>query len=166
MGTNIDVWSQRMKSALSARWLSTTIVLAMLFLLTNEEAVAQQSQQVDLGADVFFAAGSAVLDQHARAAVELLARKMAVVKLEVVIIVGHADTREASNARAQRLSEQRAKAVKAAFEAVGIEGKKIHVEGKGSKSPVAGNTTPDGRAKNRRAEIEGIFSRPAPSIKQ
>jgi hypothetical protein len=48
------------KYALSARWLSKTVMFTVLLWLTNEGAVAQQSQKVDLAADIFFASGSAV----------------------------------------------------------------------------------------------------------
>jgi OOP family OmpA-OmpF porin len=41
----------------------------------------------------------------------------------------------------------------------GIETNRVYTEGKGEKQPVANNKTADGRAKNRRVEIEVIGTR-------
>jgi len=41
----------------------------------------------------------------------------------------------------------------------GIEANRVYTEGKGEKQPVADNKTKDGRAKNRRVEIEVIGTR-------
>ena len=43
---------------------------------------------------------------------------------------------------------------------VRIEANRIYTEGKGEKQPVADNKTRDGRAKNRRVEIEVVGTRP------
>jgi OOP family OmpA-OmpF porin len=41
----------------------------------------------------------------------------------------------------------------------GIEKNRIYTEGKGEKQPVASNKTNEGRAKNRRVEIEVVGTR-------
>ncbi|SPM34730.1 hypothetical protein MRAB57_2550, partial [Mycobacterium rhizamassiliense] len=51
------------------------------------------------------------------------------------------------------LSSQRAQAVANFLVSQGVTGDRLTVKGLGSINPVAGNDTPDGRAKNRRAEI-------------
>ena len=51
----------------------------------------------------------------------------------------------------KRLSLKRANAVKRYLVKHGVDPKKVHVIGHGSKDPVADNTTKEGRAKNRRA---------------
>ncbi len=53
----------------------------------------------------------------------------------------------------QDLSERRAEVVKAYLEAKGIDAARLKARGMGERSPIADNSTPDGRAKNRRIEI-------------
>jgi OOP family OmpA-OmpF porin len=61
----------------------------------------------------------------------------------------------------QRLSVRRAEAVKAYLVSKGIEKNRVYTEGKGEKQPVADNRTAEGRAKNRRVEIEVVGTRAA-----
>jgi OOP family OmpA-OmpF porin len=53
----------------------------------------------------------------------------------------------------------RAEAVKAYLVSKGIEKNRVYTEGKGEKQPVADNKTSEGRAKNRRVEIEVVGTR-------
>jgi OOP family OmpA-OmpF porin len=80
------------------------------------------------------------------------------VNLEVIIAVGHTDSvgNEAAN---QKLSVARADAVKAYLVSKGVEKNRVYTEGKGMKNPVADNKTNEGRAKNRRVEIEVVGTR-------
>ena len=84
-----------------------------------------------------------------------LATRSRGVNLEVVIAIGHADS-IGSDAYNQKLSVRRAESVKAYLVSKGIEANRIYTEGKGEKQPVADNKTREGRAKNRRVEIEVI----------
>ena len=70
-----------------------------------------------------------------------------------VKITGYTDDRGAA-AYNQQLSEKRAKAVKQYLESQGIEANRVTAEGKGEANPVADNNTREGRAKNRRVELE------------
>ena len=78
--------------------------------------------------------------------------------LEVIIAVGHTDS-IGTDAYNQRLSVRRAEAVKAFLVSKGIERNRVYTEGKGEKQPVADNKTKEGRAKNRRVEIEVVGTR-------
>lgn len=73
-----------------------------------------------------------------------------------VKITGHTDS-DGSKAANDVLSLKRATAVKTMLtETYRISAERISVEGKGASAPVAENTTPEGKAKNRRVEFEKI----------
>jgi OOP family OmpA-OmpF porin len=76
----------------------------------------------------------------------------------VIVAVGHTDS-VGTDAYNQKLSERRAAAVKAYLVSKGIAANRVYTEGKGEKSPVADNKTKEGRAKNRRVEIEVVGTR-------
>ena len=78
----------------------------------------------------------------------------------MVIAVGHTDS-VGTDKYNNKLSQRRADAVKAYLVSKGIEPNRIYTEGKGEKQPVADNKTSEGRAKNRRVEIEVVGTRPA-----
>jgi OOP family OmpA-OmpF porin len=78
--------------------------------------------------------------------------------LEVVIATGHTDS-VGTDAYNQKLSVRRADAVKKYLVSKGIADNRIQIEGKGESQPVADNKTDDGRAKNRRVQIEVIGTR-------
>ena len=67
-------------------------------------------------------------------------------------VVGHTDN-TGSFAANMELSKQRASAVVAALISHGINAERLTVNGVSSLAPVASNSTPEGRAKNRRVEI-------------
>ncbi|WP_036235738.1 outer membrane protein OmpA, partial [Methylibium sp. T29-B] len=116
------------------------------------------SEKVTYAADAFFDFDKATLKPEAKSKLDDLASKIAGLNLEVVIAVGHTDS-VGSDAYNQKLSLRRSEAVKAYLESKGIEKNRIYTEGKGEKQPVADNKTADGRAKNRRTEIEVVGTR-------
>jgi outer membrane protein OmpA-like peptidoglycan-associated protein len=69
-----------------------------------------------------------------------------------LLVVGHTDS-QGSHDTNERLSEARAKAVRNYLVGEGIEDERIRSEGMGESMPIAENTTPEGRATNRRVEI-------------
>ena len=110
-------------------------------------------------ADTFFDFDKAVLKPEGKAKLDDLTSKIKGVTLEVIIAVGHTDS-VGSDAYNQKLSLRRAEAVKAYMVSKGIEANRVYTEGKGEKQPVADNKTAEGRAKNRRVEIEVVGTRP------
>ena len=94
-----------------------------------------------------------------RAKLDDLVGKIKGISLEVIIAVGHTDS-VGSDAYNQKLSVKRAESVKAYLVTKGIEKNRVYTEGKGEKQPVADNKTAEGRAKNRRVEIEVVGTRP------
>ena len=81
--------------------------------------------------------------------------KLGSINLEVIIAVGHTDS-VGSDAYNQALSLRRSEAVKSYLVGKGVEKNRVYTEGKGEKQPVADNKSADGRAKNRRVEIEVV----------
>jgi len=116
------------------------------------------SEKVSYSADAFFDFDKAVLKPAGKASLDDLSSKLAGMNLEVIIAVGHTDS-IGTDAYNQKLSVRRAEAVKAYLQGKGIEANRIYTEGKGEKAPVADNKTTEGRAKNRRVEIEVVGTR-------
>jgi OOP family OmpA-OmpF porin len=116
------------------------------------------SEKVTFAADVFFDFDKAVLKPEGKAKLDDLVGKLKNVALEVIIAIGHTDS-VGSKEYNQKLSVRRAEAVKAYLVSKGIEPNRIYTEGKGLTQPIADNRTAEGRAKNRRVEIEVVGTR-------
>jgi OmpA-OmpF porin, OOP family len=114
--------------------------------------------KVTYAADAFFDFDKAVLKPEGKAKLDDLVGKVQGINLEVIIAVGHTDS-VGTDAYNQKLSVRRAEAVKAYLVSKGIEKNRVYTEGKGEKQPVADNKTAEGRAKNRRVEIEVVGTR-------
>jgi outer membrane protein OmpA-like peptidoglycan-associated protein len=69
-----------------------------------------------------------------------------------ILVVGHTDA-QGTDAQNQKLSEDRAKAVRNYLVSQGIDQDRIRSEGKGKSQPLTDNTSAEGRANNRRVEI-------------
>ena len=116
------------------------------------------AEKVTFAADVLFDFDKSVIKPEGRSKLDDLAAKVKGINLEVVTAIGHADS-IGSDEYNQRLSVRRAESVKAYMVSKGVEANRVYTEGKGEKQPVASNRTTDGRAKNRRTEIEVIGTR-------
>jgi OOP family OmpA-OmpF porin len=114
--------------------------------------------KVTYAADAFFDFDKSVLKPEGRAKLDDLVSKIQGINLEVIIAVGHTDS-VGTDAYNQRLSVRRSESVKAYLVSKGIERNRVYTEGKGEKQPVADNRTSEGRAKNRRVEIEVVGTR-------
>ncbi|WP_310627734.1 outer membrane protein OmpA [Limnohabitans sp.] len=116
------------------------------------------ASKVTYAADAFFDFDKSVLKPAGKAKLDDLVSKVKGINLEVIIAVGHTDS-IGTDAYNQKLSVRRAESVKAYLISKGIEKNRIYTEGKGEKQPVASNKTKEGRAKNRRVEIEVVGTR-------
>ncbi len=116
------------------------------------------ASKVTFAADAFFDFNKSVVKPEGKAKLDDLVGKVKDINLEVVIAVGHTDS-VGGDAYNQKLSTRRAEAVKAYLVSKGIEKNRVYTEGKGEKQPVADNKTAEGRAKNRRVEIEVVGTR-------
>jgi OOP family OmpA-OmpF porin len=119
---------------------------------------ATVATKVTYAADAFFDFNKSVVKPDGKAKLDDLVGKIKGINLEVIIAVGHTDS-VGSDAYNQKLSVARSEAVKAYLVSKGIEKNRVYTEGKGEKQPVADNKTAEGRAKNRRVEIEVVGTR-------
>ena len=119
-------------------------------------------------ADITFDSGSNVVKAGARDAIAKLGGILASADARGVVaaIVGHTDTdavkkpttiallRELGKATDnQGLSEARSESVADILRGAGVEATRMNTRGVGSSQPIAPNTTPAGKAQNRRVEI-------------
>ncbi len=73
-------------------------------------------------------------------------------RISEILLIGHTDS-TGNAAYNQALSERRASAIGRHMASKGIPAELIIIEGRGETEPVAGNDTEEGRARNRRVEI-------------
>jgi len=116
-------------------------------------APASVKQAITIQAEALFDFDKSVVKPDGKRDLDQAAAKMSSVDVEMVIATGHTDSigTEAYN---QKLSERRANAVKAYLVSKGVPASKITTLGKGETQPVATNKTKEGRAKNRRVDVE------------
>ena len=116
-------------------------------------APSSVKQAITIQAEALFDFDKSVLKPAGKKSIDDAVAKMKDVDVEVVIATGHTDY-IGTDAYNQKLSERRAKSVKEYMVAKGIPAAKITTLGKGKTQPVATNKTKEGRAKNRRVDIE------------
>jgi OmpA-OmpF porin, OOP family len=126
--------------------------------MAPKAAPVAAASKVTYAADAFFDFDKSVLKAEGKAKLDDLVGKVKGINLEVIIAVGHTDA-TGPDAYNQKLSVARSEAVKAYLVSKGIEKSRVYTEGKGEKQPVADNKTKEGRAKNRRVEIEVVGTR-------
>ncbi|NYT24014.1 OmpA family protein [Alcaligenaceae bacterium] len=120
--------------------------------------VAPTATKVVLNADTFFDFDKDTLKPEGRQVLDQVAGQVETLNLETLIAVGHTDS-IGSEQYNQGLSERRANSVKNYLVSKGIASDRIYTEGKGETSPIASNATREGRAQNRRVEIEIVGTR-------
>jgi OOP family OmpA-OmpF porin len=114
-------------------------------------APAPTVQRVTLSADALFDFDKAVVKPEGRSKLDELLGSQT--RIDSISAVGHTDS-IGSDAYNQKLSQRRAEAVKSYLISKGVPADRIRTDGRGEKQPVADNRTRDGRALNRRVEIE------------
>lgn len=106
-----------------------------------------------LKSDILFDTGKSDLKPVANENLSKMATIMKKYPENVLTVKGYTDT-TGSAARNRTLSEERASAVRSQLVAGGIPANTISVVGMGPDAPIGDNKTADGRAQNRRVEIE------------
>jgi outer membrane protein OmpA-like peptidoglycan-associated protein len=123
----------------------------------------QRGLVVTLSGSVLFKSNEATLLPDAKKRLDQVAQALNETKGSALVIEGHTDN-QGSDTFNQSLSEKRAQAVKDYLVKAGYDSSLIQVSGLGEANPVADNTSPEGRANNRRVEI--IVKQPTDEQKQ
>lgn len=125
-------------------------------ILPHEAVVSCEAELTDLlkEARIEFDSSSAVIDASSN---DLLDAVAAAVKKcpGTLRIGGHTDSTGPDDEN-ETLSRNRALAVRNALVARGVDHQRLIAEGYGAAQPVSSNTTPEGRARNRRIEIRVV----------
>lgn len=117
------------------------------------EIKADVIKQVDFAAsNIYFATGKFVLLAKSFKGLDEVAKIMKNDPAMKIAIDGHTDN-VGSDASNQKLSENRANAVRNYLVKKGVDASRITVTGHGEGSPIADNNTAAGRQKNRRVEL-------------
>jgi len=123
----------------------------------------QRGLVLTLSGSVLFKSNSAELLPAAQNRLQQVAQALNESKGAPLVIEGYTDS-QGSDTFNQGLSEKRAQAVKDYLVKAGYDTSLIQVSGMGEANPVADNTSPEGRANNRRVEI--IVKQPTDQQKQ
>ena len=102
--------------------------------------------------DVLFQTGKYELKPEARERLAKVSGILLAYSSLKVAIEGHTDAVGTDDYN-QRLSEQRAEAVRDYFVSQGVAAQAVTARGLGKSQPIASNDTPDGRQRNRRVEL-------------
>ena len=108
--------------------------------------------KVDIPADVSFDVGRYAIKPNMRPVLDRLASTLNQHPVTTVTIIGHTDS-TGSDSVNDPLSINRAASTRDYLVQRGVSAQRIAVDGRGSRQPVADNTTAAGRAMNRRVEI-------------
>jgi len=111
--------------------------------------------KITLQADTLYDFDKSSLKPEGKATLDKIAADLSKIKLEVIIAVGNTDS-VGTDAYNMALGQRRAQSVKAYLTSKGVDGSRIYTESKGKSNPVASNATAEGRAKNRRTDIEVV----------
>jgi len=107
---------------------------------------------VDLKSSLLFSSNSAVIRPAAVEQIAKLGDILAKYPHDRIRIQGHTDS-TGSAAYDEELSLRRAEAVRDVLASRGVSQRQMLVEGAGASNPIADNSTPEGRAENRRVEL-------------
>lgn len=99
-----------------------------------------------------FESGSNSLTPEGKAEINRMAKELETADIASIVIIGHTDSSGPEEFNL-KLSEKRAEAVREELIADGIDPNIVEARGMGETQPIADNSTVEGRAKNRRVEI-------------
>lgn len=140
------LWSQHMqeqKQAMEAATRGTGVAVTQT---PNNEL------KLEIPSDISFDTGKAEIKPAMRPVLGKFAQTLQANPVTTVRIIGYTDS-TGTAAVNEPLSVRRAASTRDYLTARGVAINRIAIDGRGSREPVADNSTPAGRAKNRRVEI-------------
>ncbi|MDP1892813.1 MAG: OmpA family protein [Hydrogenophaga sp.] len=140
------IWSQKMqeqKAAMERATVGTGVGVTQ---------TADNRLKLDIPADISFDVGRSTVKSNLAGVLNQFASTLNANPVTTVVIVGHTDS-TGSDAVNNPLSLDRANSARDYLIARGVGVARFSTEGRGSREPVADNSTAEGRAKNRRVEI-------------
>lgn len=117
-----------------------------------KQVVARYDDRLELSQKIFFAFDQATILSKSFSLLDEVARVLSDAPSLRVRIEGHTDT-TGTEEHNRELSEARALSVRDYLIGKGIDPRRLDAKGAGSSEPLASNTTPDGRERNRRVEF-------------
>ena len=129
---------------------------------TGQAGRLQGAVLYTLEGDLLFAPGSYQVSEGGKQLIGRVATKLAATQTGKVVVVGYTDNTPIGPELARQgitsneiLSQKRAEAVMQIAISQGVKPELLSAEGRGDADPVASNSSPAGRAKNRRVELRG-----------
>lgn len=140
------VWSKKMadkKAAMEQATAGTGVAVTQ---------TPDNQLKLNIPSDVSFDSGRAEIRAGLRPVLDAFAQGLGNQPNMDVRVVGHTDS-TGGDAINNPLSVNRAAAVRDYLTSRGVDGRRVQIDGRGSREPVADNRTDAGRAANRRVEI-------------
>ncbi len=113
---------------------------------------ADNRLKIQIPSDISFDTGKATIKPELQPVLDRFAQTLAENPVTNVHIIGHTDS-TGSDAINDPLSVRRAMSARDYLAARGVSPARVSIDGRGSREPIADNTTTTGRARNRRIEI-------------
>ena len=140
------LWSQRMQEQKQAMEAATEGTGVAVTQTPNNEL------KLEIPSDVSFDTGKADIKPAMRPVLDKFAQTLQAHPVTSVRIIGHTDS-TGTDAVNDPLSVRRAANTRDYLTDRGVASDRIAIDGRGSQEPLADNSTPAGRSKNRRVEI-------------
>lgn len=140
------LWSQRMqqqKQAMESATQGTGVAVTQ---------TADNQLKLEIPSDISFDTNRADVKPELQPILDRFAQTLQANPVTTVRIVGHTDS-TGTDAINEPLSVRRAASVRDYLAARGVAPQRVAIDGRGSREPIADNSTPAGRARNRRVEI-------------
>ena len=149
-----NVWSKRME-AQKKQMEEATAGTGVAVTKTPDNRL-----KLDIPSDISFDSGRADIKTNLRSVLDTFANGLVKNPAATISIVGHTDS-SGTDAVNNPLSFNRAIAARDYLAARGVASSRFAVDGRGSREPIASNSTAADKAKNRRVEI--FVAEPAPA---